>query len=281
MGRFGGISKEFSNYSTSRIAVLPIPFDRTSSWIKGSSKGPSAVIKASANMEMYDIATGTNVAERGIYTSPPVVAKTPGELVDRTYKLAKGLLDDGKFVVGLGGEHSVSVGLVKAHAEKFSELSVLQLDAHLDLRDEYMGSKLNHACVMARVNELVDNIVQVGIRSADEEEVEAADLSRVFLARDIIGRKNWYGDALGFLSKKVYVTIDLDVFDPSLIPSVGTPEPGGLGWYDVMGFLSELARKKRIVGFEVVELCPIKGLHAPDFTTAKLIYSLLSYVFGK
>lgn len=279
MLKFGDLDKNFSAYSKSKIVILPIPFDKTSTWVKGSGKGPSAIIEASPNLEMYDLDTNFNVGEKGIYTAHSITANTPDEMVVRVYEKTKDFLNDGKFVVGLGGEHSVSIGLIKAHAEKFEDLSVLQLDAHLDLRDMYLGSKFNHACVMARVKEFVDDVVQVGIRTADEEEVEAADLSKVFFAKNIVGRDDWHDRAINFLSSNVYVTIDLDVFDPSLMPSVGTPEPGGLDWYDVINFLSSVAKMRNVVGFDVVELCPIEGLHAPNFTAAKLVYSFLSQIF--
>lgn len=279
MLKFGDLDEKFRVYTKSKIVILPIPFDETSTWVKGADKGPSAIIEASANLEMYDMDTNSNVGEIGIYTALPVIANTSEEIITKVYKRTKKFLSDDKFVVGLGGEHSVSIGLIKAHAEKFENLSVLQLDAHFDLRDTYLGSKFNHACVMARVGEIVNNVVQVGIRTADEEEMSTVDLSKVFLARDIIGKDDWYDKAIDLLSDDVYVTIDLDVFDPSLMPSVGTPEPGGLGWYDVMGLLSKVANARNVVGFDVVELCPIEGLHAPNFTAAKVVYSFLSQIF--
>lgn len=279
MLRFGDLDKRFCTYSNSKIVVLPIPFDKTSTWLKGSDKGPSAIIEASPNLEMYDIDTSSNVGEIGIYTAQPVTANNSKEMITKVYKMTKKFLNDDKFVVGLGGEHSVSIGLVMAHTEKFENLSVVQLDAHLDLRDTYLGDKFNHACVMTRIKEIISNAVQVGIRTADEEELQVANFSKVFLAKDIISKSNWHKKAIDLLSNNVYVTIDLDVFDPSLMPSVSTPEPGGLGWYDVMNFLSSLTKKKSVVGFDVVELCPIKGLHAPNFTAAKVVYSFLNLIF--
>jgi len=179
----------------------------------------------------------------------------------------------------VGGEHSVSIGSIKAHAERFDKLSVLQLDAHADLRQEYNGSKYNHACVMARAKELCP-IVQVGVRSMSSSERESVDESRMFLSRDIHDNTDWIGQAVSTLSNDVYITIDLDVFDPSIVPSTGTPEPGGLLWYEVLTFLKAVSAEKNVVGFDVVELCPDSRNKAPDFLAAKLIYKLLSYRFG-
>jgi agmatinase len=188
-------------------------------------------------------------------------------------------LDKGKFIIVIGGEHSVSIGSIQAHAEKYDDLTVLQLDAHTDLRDEYHDSKYNHACVMARVKEKCP-IVQVGIRSMDASEKDSIDSSRTFFAKDIYNNTDWIKQVISKLTDNVYVTIDLDVFDPSIMPSTGTPEPGGLLWYDVLMLLKNISKKKNIVGFDVVELCPESHNRAPDFLAAKLIYKFLSYKFG-
>jgi agmatinase len=180
--------------------------------------------------------------------------------------------------VVIGGEHSVSIGSIKTYAEHFANLTVLQLDAHADLREKYNGSKYNHACVMARAKELCP-IVQVGIRSMDYSEKESIDPSRTFFAKDIYNNTDWIKKVISKLSDKVYITIDVDVFDPSIMPSTGTPEPGGLLWYDVIGFLKSVFEKKDVVGFDVAELCPDTKNKAPDFLAAKLIYKLLSYKF--
>ncbi|MHC4314719.1 MAG: agmatinase, partial [Planctomycetota bacterium] len=188
-------------------------------------------------------------------------------------------IEDEKFVVLIGGEHSISIGSVKAHAQNHKDLTVLQLDAHSDLRDEYNGSKYSHACVMARITEFCP-FLQVGIRSMDSSEKERMDNNRVFLAKDILNDKNWIKKIISKLSKTTYITIDLDVFDPSIIPSTGTPEPGGLSWYDVLSLLKAVSENTNIVGFDVVELCPDNRNKAPNFLAAKLIYKLLSYKFG-
>lgn len=276
---FGYLPKDFSGQDGSQIVVVPVPYDKTSTWIKGADMGPSALIEASGYMELYDIETDSYVCENGIFTDKPVREDSaPENMVAAVRKRVEGHLSNGKFVVVIGGEHSVSFGSVQAHADRFKGMSVLQLDAHSDLRDEYEGSKYNHACVMARVKEICP-IVQVGIRSMDLSEKENMGNNNVFFAKDIHDNRDWMGRAVSLLKDDVYVTIDLDVFDPAIMPSTGTPEPGGLGWYDVLAFLKKVAEKRNVVGFDVVELCPSKHNKSPDFLAAKLVYSLLGYKF--
>lgn len=281
MINFGGLQQEFSNQENAGIIIIPVPYDATSTWGKGADKGPDAVISASANMELYDIETGTEVYKRGIYTDNPVTEKaSPEQMVKAVYSRISGVLEKGKFPVLIGGEHSVSIGSIQAFARHYSGLSVLQLDAHSDLRDEYEGSSNNHACVMARAREVAP-VVQVGIRSMDSEELSAMDAGRVFFAHQINENDAWMDKAVSMLSDHVYVTIDLDVLDPSIMPSTGTPEPGGMGWYQVLRFLERVIDRKKLVGFDVVELCPSPSAKAPDFLAAKLIYRLLSMQFRK
>lgn len=277
---FGGIPPAYTDYSKAPIVILPLPFDATSTWIKGADRGPDAILEASANMELYDIETDSEVYLRGIHTTDPVMEeKSPEVLAGKVRKKVSKLLDDGKFVVSLGGEHSVSIGVVQAFADKIPGISVLQIDAHTDLRQEYEGSRFNHACVMARVRELCP-IVQVGIRSMDIVEKPYVSTDRIFYAKDIIGRdKSWITDVMNKLTDKVYVTIDLDGFDPSVLPATGTPEPGGLSYYDVLDLIRTLIMTKQLVGFDVVELCPIQDNKASDFLATKLIYQILSYKF--
>jgi len=251
----------------------------TSSYVKGSDKGPRAIITASRNMELYDIETGAEVYTKGIHTAKPVVSKDSKGMVDKVQKKVRDLLEDNKFVVTLGGEHMVSLGPVRAHAGHFSDLSILHLDAHSDMRDSYEGDSYSHACIMARAKEITENIVSVGIRSMDSSELKNIKPENMFYASDIYNTKEWIGKVAEKLTEHVYVTIDLDVFDPSIMPSTGTPEPGGLGWYDVIDLLEIVSKKKNIVGFDVVELCPSKN-PAPDFLAAKLIYKLLSFKFS-
>jgi agmatinase len=278
---FGGLLEEFSSEDKSAIAIVPVPYDGTSTWNKGADRGPDAILEASANMELYDIETGSEVYRHGIYTTLPVTGQeSPDEMVDSVLDRVSRLIKKGKFTVILGGEHSVSIGSIQAFATHYPNLSVLQLDAHTDLRDEYEGSKNNHACVMARARE-VAQIVQAGIRSMDSSELPLLDNSRVFFAHEMQNDDSWMDKAIDLLSGNVYLTIDLDVFDPSVMPSTGTPEPGGPGWYQVVTFLERLIRRKDVVGFDVVELCPSSSDKAPDFLAAKLVYRILSMIFKK
>jgi N1-aminopropylagmatine ureohydrolase len=276
---YGDVPKGYDGYDTSKIVILPVPYDETSTWMKGADKGPDAISEASWNMYLYDIETDTEVYKNGIFTDSPVHEKISPEFMISAVRdrAAKHLAAD-KFIVTVGGEHSVSIGAVQAHSSKFSGLSVLQLDAHADLQNEFNGSRFNHACVMARIKESCP-VVQVGIRSMDSAERAAADPDRIFYAEDIHGRDDWMERAVSLLSDRVYITIDVDCFDISIMPATGTPEPGGLLWYDVIGLLRTVARKKKIVGFDVVELCPNQFSKHCDFLAAKLIYRLLSYVF--
>ncbi len=276
---FGGLPPEYSHPADSRIVVVPVPYDLTSTWMKGADKGPEAIIRASANMELYDIETDSQVYLHGICTDRPIAGDlSPADMVAAVGDRVGDHLANNKFVVVVGGEHSVSIGAVQAHAHRYPGMSVLQLDAHSDLRDEYEGSRYNHACVMARVRELCP-IVQAGIRSMDISEKPALERGRVFFAEDIHDRTDWIEQLVDLLTERVYLTIDLDVFDPSIMPSTGTPEPGGLLWYDVLALLKTVCRRKTVVGFDVVELCPTAANWGPDFLAAKLIYKILGYRF--
>lgn len=276
---FGDLPQRYCAYQTAKIVILPAPFDATSTWIKGADKGPAAIIEASANMETYDIETDSEVYKQGIFTDRPTKEKkSPEKMVAELKTRALKHIKNKKYVVTLGGEHSISAATIAAYVESFKNVSVLQLDAHADLREEYHDSKFNHACVMARAREITP-IVQIGLRSMDFSEKKNMDKSRVFFAQDIYDNNNWFGKCLNKLTKNVYLTIDLDVFDPAILPSTGTPEPGGLGWYQVLTFLKLLMKQKNVVGFDVVELCPNPQSKASDFLAAKLIYKLLSYKF--
>lgn len=276
---FGG-NEVVYDYTASRIIIVPVPYDETSTWMKGAEKGPDAIMEASVNLEFYDIETDSEVHLLGIHTIDPVMEKqSPETLVDEVCRRICFLLDDNKFPVVVGGNHTVSIGAAKAFSGHFKDLSVLQLDAHSDLRQEYEGSAFNHACVMARIREFAP-VVQVGIRSMSREEVEFADRERIFFSHELYRDKTRYSKAIEGLSENVYITIDLDVFDPSLIPSTGTPEPGGPGYFEIMQFLKEVISSRNVVGFDVVELCPSPGNKAPDFIAAKIIYQLLSYRFS-
>jgi agmatinase len=248
--------------------------------MKGSDKGPDAILNASVNLEFYDIETESEVHKKGIHTIDPIREKrSPETLVNAVYEKALELLLEKKFPVIIGGNHTVSIGSVKAFSEHFNKLSVLQLDAHSDLRQEYEGSRFNHACTMARAREYAP-VVQVGIRSMSAEELPYAEKDRIFYAHELYYNKELYPKAIDKLTENVYITIDLDVFDTSIMPSTGTPEPGGPEYFELMHFLRDVAKTRNIVGFDVVELCPSPTNKAPDFVAAKVIYQLLSYIFS-
>ncbi|MEJ2355338.1 MAG: agmatinase [candidate division WOR-3 bacterium] len=275
---FGDLSDKYQNYKYSKIVILPVPFDKTSSWLTGSDKGPKAIIEASMNMELYDIETDSEVYKKGIFTSEEILSNNSDKMIERVYTKVTELIKEDKFIVTLGGEHTVSFPVIKAHYENYDHISILQLDAHSDMRDSYFGNKYSHACVMARVKELTENIISVGIRSTASSELSNIKKENVFFAMDIYDSKEWIKKAIDKLGKNVYITLDLDVFDPSVMPSTGTPEPGGLDWYIVLKLLKGVCKHRNLVGFDVVELCPTEN-KAPDFLAAKLIYKLLSYKF--
>ena len=276
---FGGDEVVY-DYSDSGIIIVPVPYDETSTWMRGADKGPEAILEASVNLEFYDVETSSEAHLTGINTVEPVLEKeTPEKLVNAVYDKTLSLLYDKKFPVIIGGNHTVSIGSIKAFSEYFDNLSVLQLDAHADLRQEYEGSEFNHACAMARAREFAP-IVQVGIRSMSLGELPYADRDRIFYSHELYYDKDLYGRAIDKLSENVYITIDLDVFDPSIMPSTGTPEPGGPEYLELIHFLRNVIRKKNVVGFDIVELCPSPTNKTPDFIAAKIIYQLLSYRFG-
>ena len=276
---FGGKDCNWTDYQSAEIVVLPIPYDYTATWQRGADQGPEAIIEASAHVELYDIESDSEVHLHGIHTFElPHLPRSPERLTQIIRERFSSFANDGKFPVMLGGNHSVTPGAVQGLKDHFADLTVLQLDAHADLRESYHGSMFNHACVMARIEEICQ-MVQVGIRSMSREEFNRLDTARVFLARDIFLRSDWVEKVVERLSANVYVTIDLDVFDPSTMPSTGTPEPGGLSWYQVIGLLKTVAENRHVVGFDVVELLPNKHNKAPDFIAAKLVFKFLSYIF--
>lgn len=282
---FGGLSEEHSSYETSRAVIFPVPLERTTTYEHGTRNGPAAIIEASRNMELYDDELELEpYSEVGIHTLPPIdtMDGTLDEVITELFTAELALLDDEKFPVALGGEHSLTPPLVSAIAKKYKDVSVLQIDAHADLRDEYQGNPASHACAMRRVVEVCP-AVQVGIRSLSVEEAQAIPRLRtkVYWAKDIVRApmKSWIAKVLADLSPRVYLTIDLDGFDPSLVPATGTPEPGGLDWEQVTSLIRAVADHKKIVGMDVVELLPQPGHHASDFLAAKLVYKCLGYIF--
>ncbi len=263
-------------------AIIPVPYDLTSTWRKGADRGPAALLDASGTIELFDIQTASEPWKRGIVTLPPIRHDGgPETLADRVRTTAAEVLARGAIPVVIGGEHSVTIGAVEAAADAFPGVGVLQIDAHGDTRESYEGSTHNHACVMARARERCP-IVQVGIRAVDALEIPGLDSERVFWAHEIADRRDsrWMDEVVELLPETVYLTIDLDAFDPSLVPATGTPEPGGLGWYQVNDLVRRVARRRRIVAFDVVELLPIPGEHASDFIAAKLVHRVLAEVFA-
>jgi agmatinase len=280
-GRYGGLPDPYGAELNSRIVLLPVPFDQTSTYQKGSDKGPEALIEASRNMELYDIETDSEVYLKGIYTAQPIIAETSEKMLDSAYKRTKELLQQDKFVVTLGGEHSISYAPIKAMAEKYQNLTVLQFDAHADLQPAYEGNPWSHASVMARVKELpnISKIVALGIRSMSKEEYSYINPDLTIFAHQMDEANKWMDLALDRLNGPIYITFDLDAFDSSLMPSTGTPEPGGFSWNAALTILKKVFQKKNVVGFDVVELLPRTSDPAPDYLAAKLIYKMLSYKF--
>jgi len=282
---FGGISEaEFSSIENARVLVWPISYEGTVSYGTGTADGAMAIIDASRNMELFEEETASEVYKIGIHTVDETSPVEPPEaMMDKLYDQTRELLDQDKFICMIGGEHSVSAPVIRAHAEKFHNLSVLQIDAHADLRDTYDGTPHSHASIMARVvKDLQIPSVQVGIRSisGDEARALAAGLpTKIFWAKDIVGKTDWIGPAIDALTENVYLTIDIDGLDPSLVPTTGTPEPGGLGWYETLALIRRLAEKKRVVGMDLVEFSKTDTSDAPAFLCAKLIYKSLAYIF--
>jgi agmatinase len=279
---FGGLDEARSNLEGARVLIWPVPFEKTVSYGAGTSNGPEAIVDASRNMELFDEEIGGETAAIGIHTLPAIDAdREPDEMMKALYDETRRMLESDKFICMLGGEHSISAPVIKAHHEKYPNLSVLQIDAHADLRDEYDGTPHSHASVMRRVVEFCP-AVQVGIRSLSADEARAIPSlpTRIFFAKDIVGHVEWIDDAVASLSEDVYLTIDVDGFDPSLIPTTGTPEPGGLLWYDVLSLIKKTAANRRIVGMDVTELSTAPGNNSPSFLTAKLIYKTLGYIFS-
>ncbi len=283
---FGGIDEaEYSSFDPARIVVWPVSYEGTVSYGTGTGAGAMAIVEASRNMELYEEETQSEVYKLGIHTLDEFEARdTPEGMMTALYDRTRQLLESEKFICMLGGEHSISAPVIKAHAEKFHDMSVLQIDAHADLRDTYDGTPHSHASIMARVvKDLQIPSVQVGIRSVSAEEalLLKTDLpTKIFWAKDIVGKTDWIDDAVDSLTENVYLTIDIDGLDPSLVPTTGTPEPGGLGWYETLALIRTLAAKRRIIGMDLVEFSKTDHSDAPAFLCSKLVYKSLAYIFS-
>lgn len=276
---YAGIETEYASLETSKIVLIPVPYDGTSTWGKGADKGPDALLHASENMELYDIETDTEVYKQGIHLAAAVTENSsPEAMVTAVHSEVKSHIKRNKLVTVIGGEHSVSIGAIRAFNECYNNLTVLQIDAHADLRKNYEGSKYNHACALYEANETT-NLVQVGIRSMDASEKRVMNKDNVFFAQDMANDDYWMDNAIDLMTDNVYITFDLDALDPSIMPSTGTPEPGGMLWYETIEFLKRVFEEKNVVGFDIVELCPNELDKSSDFLAAKLYYKMLSYKF--
>ncbi len=278
---FAGVPDEYADEKSAKVILIPVPYDGTSTWQKGADQGPAALLDAARNMELYDIETDTEVYREGVFLTPPVTENSsPEAMTDAVFTKVKEYLQKDKFVTAIGGEHSISIGVIRAFMEKYKDLTVLQIDAHADLRESYEGSKCNHACAVYEANQEA-NLIQVGIRSMDISENKVMKRENVFFAHEMINNSHWMHDAVDRMSRNVFITIDLDAFDPSIMPSTGTPEPGGLQWYETLQFIRKVNKKRNIVGFDIVELRPNPEEKSSDFLAAKLYYKILTYVFKK
>jgi agmatinase len=278
---YAGIPEQYSKIETSKVVLIPVPYDGTSTWQKGANKGPEAFLEASENMELYDIETNSEVYKNGIYLADAVEENSsPEAMAKAVHETAKSYINRNKFVTLFGGEHSISIGSIRAFNECFDNLTVLQIDAHADLRKEYEGSSCNHACAVYEASQNT-NLIQVGIRSMDKSETSVMDTEKVFFAHEMVTDDYWVENAIDLMTSNVFITIDLDAFDPSIMPSTGTPEPGGLLWYETLDFLKKVFEEKNVVGFDIVELCPNEKDKSSDFLAAKLYYKMLSYKFNE
>lgn len=282
-GEFGGTMPTTADFDSARVVILPIPLDRTTSYVPGTRNGPHEILIASSHMELWDEETEADVHSIGIFTLPEMELPfaSMDDVIKEIRRVAAELVKHDKFPVVLGGEHSITAPVVAAVAAKHAGLSVLQIDAHADLRESFMGTKHNHACAMRRVLEYA-RCTQVGIRSLSPEEAAAAPTlpTEIFYDFNMRQHDDWIDRVVDSLSETVYITIDVDGLDPAIMPATGTPEPGGLSWYELLAVLRRVVDTRRVVGCDIVELSPMPGLVAPNFLCAKLIYKILSYRFG-
>ncbi|MGW9684422.1 agmatinase [Flagellimonas sp. 2504JD1-5] len=276
---YAGIPEEYASAEKSKVVLIPVAYDGTSTWGKGADKGPEAFLEASENMELYDIETDSEVYREGIYLSEILDGfDSPENMVNIVHSTVKDFINRKKMVTMIGGEHSVSIGAIRAFNEAYQGLTVLQIDAHADLRKEYNSSKYNHACALYEASQTT-NLIQVGIRSMDASETLVMNHNNVFFAHEMVSDDYWMDNVLDLMTDNVYITFDLDALDPSILPSTGTPEPGGLFWYETLEFLKRIFEECNVVGFDIMELCPNEKEKSSDFLAAKLYYKMLSYKF--
>ncbi len=276
---YAGIPEEHSKLGTANIVLIPVPYDGTSTWQKGADKGPEAFLEASENMELYDIETDSEVYKQGVFLADPITeGESPEAMVEAVHDTVKTYIKRNKFVTVIGGEHSISIGTIRAFNECYDNLTVLHIDAHADLREEYLGSRCNHACALYEASQKT-NLVQVGIRSMDKAETYVMNTDKVFFAHEMVEDEFWMDKVIDLLGENVFITFDLDAFDPSILPATGTPEPGGMQWYETLEFLRRVFEEKNVVGFDLMELCPNQNHPSSNFVAAKLYYKMLSYKF--
>ena len=282
LGEFGGTTPTTTDFDNARVVVFPVPLDRTTSYVPGTRNGPHEILVASSHMELWDEETETDVHRIGIFTLPEMEFPfaTIDEVIREIHRVSAELVSRGKFPFVLGGEHSITAPVVEAVAAAHPGLSVLQIDAHADLRDSFMGTPHNHACAMRRVLDHAP-VTQVGIRSLSQEEADAAPSLRTTIFYDFNMREDprWMDRVVESLTDEVYITIDVDGLDPAIMPATGTPEPGGLSWYELLRLLRTVIERRTVVGCDIVELSPMPGNVAPNFLCAKLVYKILSYRF--
>ena len=281
---FGGTLPEQPTFEDARAVILPIPLESTTSYVPGTRNGPREILIASSHLELWDEEVDADIHSIGIHTLPEMELPFDdmGEIMAEIRRVAAAILDHNKFPIVLGGEHSITSPVVAAIAAKYPNLSVLQIDAHADLRDSYMGTRFNHACAMRRVLEYA-RCTQVGIRSMSTEEAKVAPTLPTEIFYDVHMRQddNWIEQIVESLGESVYITIDVDGMDPAIMPATGTPEPGGLSWYEMLALLRAVIAGRNVVGCDLVELSPLPGVVAPNFLCAKLIYKILTYQFSK
>ena len=275
---YAGIPEEYASLESAKIVIVPVPYDGTSTWGKGSDKGPEAFLAASENMELFDIETESEPYKVGIYLAEPLkLGASSARMVSKVQKEVLGYLEQNKFVTVIGGEHSISIGTIRAFASQFEDLTVVQLDAHTDLRPEFHGDKYNHACAVYEASQTL-NLIQVGIRSMDESEMQYMNRNQTYFAHEVAKNDKWMDKAVKQMGTNVFITIDLDVFDPAYLPATGTPEPGGMNYYQVMKFIKKIIKKKKVVGFDMLELCPNETSKPSEFFAAKLYHRIIAEV---
>ena len=279
---FGGPDNKLTSFEKAKVAIVPVPYGKTVSYQKGTEEGPLAILEASDNLELFDDELGKEIYTIGINTQGllDVREKNPEEMTDIVNEEVSILLRQGKLPVLLGGEHTITIGAARALKRQYKDISILYFDAHCDLRNNYKGSKYNHACVARRLLDIAP-VVEAGVRSLSKEEDDFLSAKNIKIIKmlDIMKNSDWAETIKTCLSKDVYISIDLDVFDTSFMPSVGNPEPGGIEWYEFLKAIRNIISSKNVVGFDVVELSPIKGMVAPDYIAAKLVYKMLGYIF--